>query len=297
MISLKESLISQIKKHPSETTSNARDLLDDPTSGGSKLLLDNLHFELIGNHDFDDIFSYDKRKKILTVDNVGWLGTVRGFNPTMLKNINIDKIVYLKPNRADVRIFISEPINYPKDLKMEVKHPKYMVRFIIDRTLYNNQGYKNIKFEGPYFYDKMCITSADEYFREDSINTPFLDWVQDLYLNKKIYFGNGVYFSFGRLMIPGLKYLEEFFDNISKYLETNDIGYLPGIDVPKWIMGSMRKNFPYNIEGEYIIIKIDGSLKGSKQKDIDFWTNEVFLKSKRWKKYDTYIDNEYLVIY
>ena len=297
MQSLKESLISQIKKEPAVTTSNIKDLLDDPTKSRKEELLSVLKFSYLEGTklEYEQIFTYEKKTKTLIISDTKNLGFISGFDPNKLMELGINRILFNQTGTKDVRVYITNIINYPKNFEFDIKNSKNMVRLAVEDNIYPNGSFRKIKFEGPNYYHKLIFKNNNESYGYDRLAGSFRDWVKDLYLNEKVYFEGGLHTPSWKFSGVNLNNMENVFKDITAYQQHKNIGKLSG--GTKDLVQFSMANLPYNIEGEFIIIRIDGSVKCSKQKDIDFWTKEVFLKFKRWKKYDTYVDNEYLVIY
>lgn len=307
MQSLQESLISQIKKQPSDTTSNLKGLLDDPTVGLKNELLNALYSgnEDIFRNKIMEIWSFDKKKKILDMDMSSFWADFRFFNPDKIKQLGISGIQFIKTGQYEPNIYPAKDTTFPKDFDITIKAPKSMVNIVISDDFYekDHSVYKTLKFEGPKLLDK-CLIRAKSGARVTDINSgPFINWIKDLYLNKKVYFGGGMYTSAykwwatsGSSKTWPDKY-ESILKGMEKYRETGKKFHIVNPNDTNFLEKEMEANVPYNIGGSCIIIRMSDLYATEKYYGEEFWWNEVFSKVKRWSGYKTFCNGEFMLIY
>lgn len=169
----------------------------------------------------------------------------------------------------------------------------------------NHNDYQSMVFEGPKLYEKCTIRTRRGEIYPDNNGTQFYEWVRDLYLHKQVYFGGGMYVSpyrweiFGGSAKKNVDNIRDLLEGIEKFRETGKKYFISRPNdankLEKWLV----PNVPYNVAGGLIIIKLQDytSNTGAKYYGEEFWWNEVFSKVKRWKKYETFCNDEFMIIY
>lgn len=311
MISLKEALFTQARDN-NKALGGLKQHLDDPVNV-IKNDIDS-YFGLTfnstnGKEDINKILEYDKKKRTLIFDIAEFgYGDAKTFDPSKFQQLSIDKILFTNGGQNDMRLYPIPGAIFPNKLDLSIKAPKSWVHIIINEDMYktNHNGYQSMVFEGPKLYDKCTIRTRVGEIYLDNDSTPFIEWVRDLYIHKHIYFGGGMYVSpyrweiFGGSAKKNVDSIKDLLEGIEKFRETGKKYYVSRPNdankLEKWLV----PNVPYNVAGGLIIIKLqdytDNNV-GTKYYGEEFWWNEVFSKVKRWKKYETFCNDEFMIIY
>ena len=308
---LKEALLAQARDK-NKAIGGLKQYLDDPVSV-IKNDIDS-YFGLTfnstdGKEDIDKILEYDKKKRTLIFDIAEFgYGDAKTFDPSKFLPLSIDKILFTNGGQNDMRLYPIPGGSFPNKLDLSIKAPKSWVHIIINDDMYktNHNGYQSMVFEGPKLFEKCTIRtrSGAELDRNNNSNS-FLGWVQDLYIHKHVYFGGGVYTSpysweiFGGSPKKNIASIQDLLTGIEKFRETGKKYFISRPNDANKLENWLLPNVPYNIAGGLIIIKLqDYTNTGTTEYyGEEFWWNEVFSKVKRWKKYETYCNDEFMIIY
>ena len=227
---------------------------------------------------------------------------IRNFLPQNLSNAGVDSLIVKTNDRYSPFLYVDKKAKFSNKLDVRChtknKHvslrlsESYDARDMVKHT-------KKITFE-PNTYLPYC--SLDY-----AVNPPIIfknfneifEHVRNLYIKDNVFFGggltvslveSGLYHLFDTNKVAGKKFLEEFFINNNEELFRYKNDYI------KEKLDKVLYNVPFFIAGKYLLIRLDGSIKGSIENDYKFWYNDRFSKVKFWKEVKFY-DNQFLVLF
>ena len=227
---------------------------------------------------------------------------IHNFLPQNLSNTGVESLIVKTSDRFSPFLYVDKKAKFSNklDIKCHTKTKPVYLRisesYVIPEML---KDLKSIKFE-PNTYLPYC---GLEYIANPPILFPnhykIFEYIRDLYIKDNVFLGGGIatslvesglYHLFDTNKVAGKKYLEEFFINNNEKLFRYKNEYIAER------LGKVLYNVPFFIAGKYLLIRLDGSIKGSIENDYKFWYDDRFSKVKFWKDVKLY-DNQFLVLF
>lgn len=227
---------------------------------------------------------------------------VRNFLPQNLSNAGVDSLIVKTNDRFSPFLYVDKKAKFSNKLEIKCHTKTKPVNLRLSES-YDARDMvkhlKSIKFE-PNTYLPYCGLDYN-------VNPPIIfknfkeiyDHVRDLYIKNNVFFGGGIkvslvesglYHLFDTNKVAGKKFLEEFFINNNEELFRYKNDYI------KERLDKVLYNVPFFIADKYLLIRLDGSIKGSIENDYKFWYDDRFSKVNFWKEVKFY-DNQFLVLF
>lgn len=230
---------------------------------------------------------------------------VRNFLPQNLSNAGVESLIVKTNDRFSPFLYVDKKAKFSN--KLEIKchtKTKPVQLFISDSYIATEilRDLKRVKFEPntylPYceldFISKPHVPSIEVKSFKETYN-----YVRDLYIKENVFFGGGMCIS----LIDGvMRYLFTFNKTESKkllngfFIDKDEKLFRYKNDYIAEELDKVLYNIPFNILYKYLVIRLDGSIKGSIENDYKFWYDDRFSKVNFWKDVKFY-DNQFLVLF
>ena len=147
---------------------------------------------------------------------------------------------------------------------------------------------KSFKFEDNINLPYVCFNFAGFHIFDNEHFKTF-EYLRDIIINKNIFLGYGIKVSGS----GGLNLFTNYLDKNKNFVEIDKVfdnydDYADRIDFK--ILSNMPTNVPFRINDYVMIIKLDGSIKGSIENDIKYWWDERYTKNPNFSIMKVYQD-------
>ena len=294
-------LLSNIKSGKSGTSKDIKSYLDNLVfTYGTKIL------EYIGpvpdyitNNNITEYIDNPKGTTIVNIDTSKLKHmSFTNFNPVKLAEFGITELHFKNVGQWGLLIkCIYDEFTFPKTLQL---------------TGDNKEGYivvapsneDRIIFEKGTYLPEVCLDLEDFTF----LKNDYIKELSKMIAKGDLFIGGGIIiedpygsYEFGALDIPdypaGHRQILNFFDNFDSYATDKKTPIRK--DTYETLKYRIITNLPIYINKNLMLIKLDGSVKGSIEKDKKFWTDQYITTNKNNKNRGRYnlFNNEYLLIY
>lgn len=230
---------------------------------------------------------------------------IRNFLPQNLSNAGVENLIVKTNDRFSPFLYVDKKAKFSNKLEIKCHTKSKPVQLVISDSYIATEilrDLKRVKFEPntylPYceldFTSKPHVPSIEVKSFKETYN-----YVMDLYIKDNVFFGGGMCIS---LIDSVMRYLFTFNKTESKkllnsfFIDKDEKLFRYKNDYITEELDKVLYNIPFNILYKYLVIRLDGSIKGSIENDYKFWHDDRFGKVNFWKEVKFY-DNQFLVLF
>ena len=289
MISLKEALIDRSIQTPIKNTS-AIAVRQSFTLGSDRV--DSSGLPITYNDELKDgIYFLSKNGKILSFK-------LKPLKNDIIRNLDLQKLsdagveliransgkkyypyLYLKPNTTIPNNIKIEPVLKDQNISLSIDCRENEILDILKSLNFEN----NINLPYCSFYHPSLHLNDDSHYKT-------YEYLRDIIINKNLFLGYGVetgsngigLFSNYMDRYKNFEHIEDIFNKIDRYSNDKSLENL----------SNMPTNVPF-FAYTFMVIRLDGSIKGSIEKDIKYWWDERCSKNPTFTKMKVF-QNQYL---